>query len=92
MHVKVASQSASHNWAIDSNDRDLSSGTMCTCLARRGSCGKSSLASCVECLMEPFRFQMAIGCVAGCRLLMGVCHSEEVASGSSVSASFDKMC
>ena len=36
----------------------------------QGSCGKSSSASCVECMMEPFGLQMAIGCIAGRKLLI----------------------
>ena len=71
MRVKVASQSASHNWVIDNKDQDLSSGTTSTHLASRGSCGKSSLATCVECTMEPFGLWMVIGCIAGHRLLIG---------------------
>ena len=42
VRVKVASQSASHNWVIDNKDHDLSSGMMCTHLVSKGSCGKSS--------------------------------------------------
>ncbi len=69
--VKETAQAASHSCPMERREWDARAGTMWTLHAAEGRPGTGRLASCVECMIDPFGFRMLTGLVAGRLLLTG---------------------
>ena len=67
--VNSTSQPASQSWLIESSEEEVSSGTMWTWRAAGGRAGRSSSASCVEYMSDPFGVEIQMGVVVTRRLI-----------------------